>query len=53
VFLDALIGEMRKDKMNVGDEQRFQQAVLDFTKAMVEAWGETHITHYMVIIISV
>ena len=48
--LSSLFLLMEKDKFMDGDAIAFQEVVTDFIKAMKEAWGDNHMTHYMVCI---
>ena len=41
---------MDKEKFMEGDAIAFQEAIRDFIRAMKEAWGDNHMTHYMVCI---
>ena len=41
---------MDKDLFIEGDAIAFQEAITNFIKVVKEAWGENHMTHYMVCI---
>ena len=47
-MLSVMYFFMNKEKSHVGDDMSFTNSVIYFTKQIVEAWGENHITHYMV-----
>jgi hypothetical protein len=42
---------MDKEKFMEGDAITFQEAITDFIREMIEAWGDNHMTHYMVCIL--
>lgn len=46
--LDDLVKLMEKPKLTDDEIETLQDAIQNFTSQMVDAWGETHITHYMV-----
>ena len=41
---------MDKEKFMEGDSITFHKAFTNFIKSMKEAWGDNHMTHYMVCI---
>ena len=47
-MLFVMYSFMNKEKFDAGDDMPFANSTKDFTKQLVEAWGEHHITHYMV-----
>ena len=47
--LDHMVKLMEKPTLNSDEKDALKEAIKIFTKDMVDAWGETHITHYMVI----
>jgi hypothetical protein len=49
--LSSLFMLMDKEKFIEGDATTFQKVVTDFIRAIKEAWGESHMTHYMVCIL--
>ena len=48
--LDAFVKLLHQSQSDEMYYEKFRMAVIEFTQLMVKAWGETHITHYMVII---
>ena len=48
--LDAFVKLLRQSQSDEMYYEKFRMAVTEFTQLMVKAWGETHITHYIVII---
>ena len=48
--LDAFMKLLHQSQSNEMYYEKFRMAVTEFTQLMVKAWGETYITHYMVII---
>ena len=50
--LDNMLKLLEKATLNNSEINALNQEIKIFTECMVEAWGETHITHYMVISIS-
>lgn len=45
---DAMIDLLERPTLTESDIELFKASVHQFTDLMVDAWGETHITHYMV-----
>ena len=43
---------LERDTLNYDEMDALNEEIKIFTKRMVKAWGETHITHNMVICIS-
>ena len=39
---------LERPHLSEDDIQAFKASISAFTELMVDAWGETHITHYMV-----
>ena len=46
--LDAFIGMLRKVVDNPTYDEQFVVMLNEFTNVMVDAWGKSHIMHYMV-----
>lgn len=49
---DKISGLLERPHLGDQEIEAFKQTISKFTEQMVEAWGETHITHYMVCNIS-
>lgn len=45
---DTMVDLLERPHLGENDIESFKQTICTFTEQMVEAWGETHITHYMV-----
>ncbi len=45
---DAMVKLLERPTLSEGDIELFKASIRKFTELMVDAWGETHITHYMV-----
>lgn len=48
--LDNMIRLLEKSNLTNSEAEELKQTIDTFTYQMVDAWGETHITHYMVYI---
>lgn len=46
--LDSMIAILRKEKYSDIDKKAVQRTCVEFVNAVSKAWGEDHITHYMV-----
>ena len=46
--VDGMVALLEKPKLNKKEVQELKVSIETFTRCMVDAWGETHITHYMV-----
>lgn len=44
---DIMVHLLEKCRLSDQEIAAFKQAIQKFTEQMVDAWGETHITHYM------
>ena len=51
--LDSMINLLEKASLTSIEVEQLKEKINLFTYQMVDAWGETHITHYMVIFIEV
>ena len=51
--LDNMVKLLERATLNNDEIDALKEEIKKFTECMVEAWGETHITHYMVISIFV
>lgn len=49
---DKMVDLLEQPHVDDNGIEELKQATSKFTEEMVEAWGETHITHYMVLVIS-
>lgn len=49
---DIMVDLLERPHLDDNGIEELKQATSKFTEEMVEAWGETHITHYMVFVIS-
>lgn len=49
VTLDRMVKTMKKRTIQQSELQEFGKTIDEFIAAMVDAWGATHLTHYMVI----
>ena len=46
--MDGMVALLEKPKLNKKEVQELKVSIETFTRCMVDAWGKTHITHYMV-----
>lgn len=44
---ESVVPFLRGEAFVAGDEDKFKDAINEFTKSFVECWGEGHVTHYM------
>ena len=48
IHFNDMVYFMRKSQIHKEDEDCFKSATKNFINSIVKAWGESHITHYMV-----